>query len=79
MRTIRSTGLIRRIFNRIRSAIQNQPLLPDSQKIDREYIEGETLEEIEEISQMTNIPDKAERHPARSRRKSKASRTRLGI
>jgi len=37
--------------------------MPSSHEIDREYIEGETAEEIGEISQMTDIPDKAERHP----------------
>jgi hypothetical protein len=37
--------------------------MPSSQEIDREYIEGETPEEIGEIAQMTGIPDKAQRHP----------------
>jgi hypothetical protein len=47
------------------------PLLPSSQIIDREYIEGETDEEIKEIGEMTNIPDKAERHPTHFRKKKK--------
>jgi hypothetical protein len=42
------------------------PPLPDEDLIDREYIEGETSDEIGEIGEMRNIPDMADRHvPAR--------------
>lgn len=48
------------------------PNTPEAEAIDREYIEGETAEEIGEIGQMTDIPDKSERHPRRREKLKKA-------
>jgi hypothetical protein len=59
----RSSGILNAIKSLLRFFGRKLPSMPSSQEIDREYIEGETPEEIGEIGQMTNIPDKAERHP----------------
>ncbi len=45
-----------------RSLGQRLPSYPSAEVIDREYIEGESPEEIGELSQMTESPDKAQRH-----------------
>ncbi len=60
MPTMRPNGLGQRFSNFLRSRIRK---LFHSKEIDREYIEGESPEEIGEIGQMTGIPDKSQRHP----------------
>jgi hypothetical protein len=59
----RSSGILNAVKSIFRRFGRKLPSMPSSQEIDREYIEGETPEEIGEIGQMTSIPDKAQRHP----------------
>lgn len=63
MASERSPGILSAVIKLFRSFWLKRPSMPISQEIDREYIEGETPEEIGEIAQMTGIPDKAQRHP----------------
>jgi CBS domain-containing protein/uncharacterized protein (DUF2267 family) len=72
MASSRSPGIIKKIKVFTQSFGRKLPTFPSAELIDREYIEDETPEEIGEISQMTDIPDKSERHPHR------LSRTRGG-
>jgi hypothetical protein len=56
--------LVARIGNKFRNlgSKSKLPTLPDEDLIDREYIEGETTDEIGKIGEMRGIPDKADRH-----------------
>lgn len=70
----RSPKLTEKIASFVRSLGRKLPSFRSSEEIDREYIEGETPEEIGEIGQMTDIPDKSQRHPhTESRSEKKAS------
>lgn len=69
----RLRGRVAKAIDFFRTLGRRLPSFPSSQEIDREYIEGETAEEIGEIGEMTNIPDKSDRHPKRSQRNTKVA------
>jgi hypothetical protein len=63
MQQVRPHGWVSRLITFFRYFRRRDPSNPCSNEIGREYIEGETANEIGEIGEMTNIPDKSDRHP----------------